>query len=133
MATPLPNERFLHEHYKYKLKFNSISKTNSRSPCDTSSQLKLKHKQSDKQYWIANPDAMYLAFVGHLHCCSVETVAETKQASSATASRTFPVDVVPSELHLGLNSVPTFHHIQPGFMNLFDNQVVLMKTMSGEL
>lgn len=70
---------------------------------------------------------MFLTFIGDIHCCSIETVAETKPISTTTACRTFPVDIVPSELHMGLKSVPTLHHMQPDLMDLFDNQVIMMK------
>ena len=84
--------------------------------------LQLKCIQCDKQYWITNPGAKYLAYVGDTHCCSIETVTETRQASSVTASRTFPVTIVPLQLDIGLNSEAKFHHIDPQFMDFFDNQ-----------
>ena len=70
-GTPLPVAGFFHEHCTYKLKFDSISKTNLRSPCDKQSQLQLICSHSCKQYWMDNPNSNYLAFVGDSHCCSI--------------------------------------------------------------
>ena len=59
-GTPLPLAGFFHEHYTYKLKFDFISKTNLRSPCDKQSQLQLRCSQSSKQHWMDNPNSKYL-------------------------------------------------------------------------
>ena len=124
-GTPLHCEGFFHEHYKYKLKFNSVSKTNLRSKCEKDSHLQLKLVQCDKQYWETNPTTDY-SFVGDTHCCSIETVAETKQASNATASRAFPVTIMPSESHLGvahqhIDTVNSYNR-RPGAKRTFNSR-----------
>ena len=62
---------FCHEHCVYRLTFNSISKTYSRSPCNKFSQMRVKCDQSDQRYWVDNPGVKYLAFIGDIHCASI--------------------------------------------------------------
>ena len=107
------------------MRFNSISKINSREPCDKSSQIDLKSRQCQREYWTDNPSAKYLAFCGKEHCCTIDTVTVTKQSSSVTVNRSFPVTFVFSEADLGLSVSSSKMYMGPEFVQLFNSKVIM--------
>ena len=129
-GTPLPaaNGRIAHEHYKYRIKFNNISKINQMSLCNKGDGMQQRVRQCDKQYWKDNLGTEYLAFVAETHCCTIETVTETEQASHAIAARHFPVIVALSELHIGITA-PRRDYIGEDLLHLFDSRLAMVQPL----
>ena len=86
-------------------------------------------RQCDKQYWKDNLGTEYLAFVAETHCCTIETVTETEQASHAIAARHFPVIVALSELHIGITA-PRRDYIGEDLLHLFDSRLAMVQPSS---
>jgi len=105
------------------MSFNNIKMTHSHNTCNLEGQHKIKDLQSSAKYWRQHNTNDYIAFCGQSHCAVVSTVAETIQASSATADRNYTLAVVPNAEYLGLSIDPGTQYISER-INFFSSGVI---------
>lgn len=95
----------LHEHYLYRMRFNSIRKLNYAHSCNLLKQLEIQKTQQKRKYWVTidtDKQVDFVACCSNSHCCLVEANVPTVPASSATSEREYNLIDVSLEDEIGL-------------------------------